>query len=106
MSYYKYDEAGNRIAKITFKYTGTAGNPEAPSGNDINSDDSWELVSDIIYSRDVSGRELAVYDNPDLVQWNVYGLDLIGKINIDDSKYYSLKDHLGSVREWLEKTQM
>jgi len=33
-----------------------------------------------------------------LVQWNVYGLDNIGKINSNDSKYYYLKDHLGSIR--------
>jgi len=42
-------------------------------------DANWELVSDIIYSRDVSGREIAIYDNPDLLQWNIYGMDNIGK---------------------------
>jgi len=98
VSYYKYDEAGNRIAKITFKYTGSDDNPDAPGSNDAPSNDNWELVSDIIYSRDVSGRELAIYNNTNLIQWNVYGLDNIGKINSNESKYYYLKDHLGSVR--------
>ena len=59
-------------------------------------DDS--LKSDIIYSRDVSGRELAVYENDSIKQWNLFGLDNIGYMTGRDGLRFYLKDHLGSVR--------
>ena len=59
-TFYYYDEAGNRIRKMTYD----------------TEDDS--LKSDIVYSRDVSGRELAVYENDSIKQWNLFGLDNIG----------------------------
>jgi len=77
---YYYDEAGNRIRKMTYD----------------TEDDS--LKSDIIYSRDVSGRELAVYDNGSIKQWNLFGVDNIGYMTGSDELRFYLKDHLGSVR--------
>jgi len=77
---YYYDEAGNRIRKMTYD----------------TEDDS--LKSDIIYSRDVSGRELAVYENDSIKQWNLFGLDNIGYMTGSDDLRFYLKDHLGSVR--------
>ena len=77
---YYYDEAGNRIRKMTYD----------------TEDDS--LKSDIIYSRDVSGRELAVYENNGIKQWNLFGLDNIGYMTGSDELRFYLKDHLGSVR--------
>jgi len=79
-TFYYYDEAGNRIRKMTYD----------------TEDDS--LKSDIIYSRDVSGRELAVYENNSIKQWNLIGLDNIGYITGSDELRFYLKDHLGSVR--------
>ncbi len=77
---YYYDEAGNRIRKMTYD----------------TEDDS--LKSDIIYSRDVSGRELALYENNSIKQWNLFGLDNIGYMTGSDELRFYIKDHLGSVR--------
>jgi len=77
---YYYDEAGNRIRKMTYD----------------TEDDS--LKSDIVYSRDVSGRELAVYENNSIKQWNLFGLDNIGYMTGNEELRFYLKDHLGSVR--------
>jgi len=79
-TFYYYDEAGNRIRKMTYD----------------TEDDS--LKRDIIYSRDVSGRELAVYENGSIKQWNLFGLDNIGYMTGSDELRFYLKDHLGSVR--------
>ncbi|MCB0728730.1 MAG: hypothetical protein KDD00_14805, partial [Ignavibacteriae bacterium] len=77
---YYHDEAGNRIRKMIYN----------------NSNDS--LLSDNIYSRDVSGRELAIYKNGIIDQWNIYGMDNIGFINGNEDIRFYMKDHLGSVR--------
>jgi len=77
---YYYDEAGNRIRKMIYN----------------NSNDS--LLSDNIYSRDVSGRELAIYKNGSIDQWNIYGMDNIGFIDGNEDIRFYMKDHLGSVR--------
>jgi hypothetical protein len=77
---YYYDEAGNRIRKMIYN----------------NSNDS--LLSDNIYSRDVSGRELAIYENGSIVQWNIYGIDNIGFIDGNEDIRFYMKDHLGSIR--------
>lgn len=54
--------------------------------------------------RDVSGKEMAIYDGTTLSQWNIYGLDNIGKINADTTKCYYLKDHLGTIRAVVNST--
>jgi len=77
---YYYDEAGNRIRKMIY----------------YNSNDS--LLSDNIYSRDVSGRELAIYKNGSIDQWNIYGMDNIGFIDGNEDIRFYMKDHLGSIR--------
>ena len=64
----------------------------------------WHLVSDEYYVRDVSGKEIALYSGTSLTQWNIWGLDNIGKINSDTTRNYYLKDHLGSIRVVLNST--
>jgi RHS repeat-associated protein len=56
------------------------------------------LVNDVIYSRDVSGRELAIYENGSIDQWNIYGMDNIGFIDGNEDIRFYMKDHLGSIR--------
>jgi len=80
LSKYYYDEAGNRIRKMIYN----------------NYNDS--LLSDNIYSRDVSGRELAIYENGSIDQWNIYGMDNIGFIDGNEDIRFYMKDHLGSIR--------
>ncbi len=65
---------------------------------------SWILQSDEFYVRDISGKEIAIYNGSSLTQWNIWGLDNIGKINADTTRNYYLKDHLGSVRVVLNST--
>lgn len=84
-TYYYYDEAGNRIRKRIFN------------------DENDSLLSDIIYSRDVRGKEMAIYENGSLKQWNIWGLDNAGFINANRDKRFYLKDHLGSVRAVLDE---
>jgi len=84
-TYYYYDEAGNRIRKRIFN------------------DENDSLLSDIIYSRDVSGKEMAIYENESIKQWNIWGTDNAGFINANGDKRFYLKDHLGSVRAVLDE---
>ncbi|HMQ70556.1 MAG TPA: RHS repeat-associated core domain-containing protein [Ignavibacteria bacterium] len=56
------------------------------------------LINDVVYSRDVSGRELAIYENGSIDKWNFYGMDNAGFIDGNDNIRYYMKDHLGSVR--------
>ncbi|HRF67287.1 MAG TPA: RHS repeat-associated core domain-containing protein [Ignavibacteria bacterium] len=64
----------------------------------------WQVVTDEHYVRDVSGKEIAIYSGSSLTQWNIWGLDNIGKINADTTRNYYLKDHLGSIRVVLNST--
>jgi len=64
----------------------------------------WALVGNTYYVRDVSGKEVAIYSGTSLTQWNLWGLDQIGHMNTDTTKYYYLKDHLGSVRAVINST--
>jgi len=46
---------------------------------------------------------MAIYDGttgnpPSIIQWNLWGSDNFGKIKADGSKFFYLKDHLGSIR--------
>ena len=97
LTYYSYDEAGNRFAKTIFKYTNPNGPSEDTSNTAPENEDTWELYSVEIYSRDVSGKELAIYKDNAALEFPVYGLDMIGKLK-DDEPYFYIKDHLGSVR--------
>jgi RHS repeat-associated protein len=45
-----------------------------------------------------------LYSGSSLTQWNVWGLDNVGKINADTTRNYYLKDHLGSIRVVLNST--
>ena len=56
-----------------------------------------EQVKDEFYVWDVSGKEIAIYDGNSLEQWNVYGLDNVGKIDASNHRFMYLKDHLGSI---------
>ena len=104
---YKYDEAGNRTQKLT-KYLDRT----VIFGN-------WKPVKLELYSRDISGKEIAVYEQNLLEQeasvsqlnqqaqvsgnlglkfYNVWGNSNEGQIYADNTKYFYLKDHLGTVR--------
>jgi len=101
LTYYRYDEAGNRVRKVRYKYTGTDPDPVFVTEG---SNPSWSLQSDEFYIRDVSGKEIAIYSGSSLTQWNIWGLDNVGKINADTTRNYYLKDHLGSIRVVLNST--
>jgi RHS repeat-associated protein len=79
---YKYDEAGNRTNKTVTKDDGS----------------TMEIIVNEYYIRDVSGKEIAIYQNDTLKFWNVWGLGNEGRINSDGTRYYYIKDHLGSTR--------
>jgi len=40
----------------------------------------WDLIKDEVYSRDVSGKEVALYVNGNLMQNNIWGLGNEGYI--------------------------
>jgi len=96
-TFYKYDEAGNRISKTVYEYQGSSITQDTTSESDFPNSSDWQLYNKEIYSRDVSGRELAIYVNDEISEYPIYGLSLIGKIK-NDVPYYYYKDHLGSVR--------
>jgi len=98
---YYYDESGNRMRKMTYLYIDTLNGREPPVNSDVSDKTKWELQNDEIYSRDVSGKELAIYKNNEIMEYPIYGLDMIGKIR-DDDVYVYMKDHLGSVRAVLK----
>jgi len=101
LTYYRYDEAGNRVRKKRYKYNGSDPDPVFVTEG---SNPSWALQSDEFYVRDVSGKEIAIYSGSSLTQWNIWGLDNVGKINADTTRNYYLKDHLGSIRVVLNST--
>ncbi|GEM_PF-1653756 len=101
LTYYRYDEAGNRVRKKRYKYNGSDPDPVFVTEG---SNPSWALQSDEYYVRDISGKEIAIYSGSSLTQWNIWGLDNVGKINADTTRNYYLKDHLGSIRAVLNST--
>ena len=84
---YKYDEAGNRINKKVVKDDGS----------------TMEIIVNEYYIRDVSGKEIGIYQNDTLKFWNVWGLGNEGRITADGTRYYYIKDHLGSIRAVLNE---
>ncbi|MCB0728419.1 MAG: hypothetical protein KDD00_13215 [Ignavibacteriae bacterium] len=94
---YYYDEAGSRIRKMTYAYLGKLSEGEPPANSDVSNTSDWSIRNDEFYSRDVSGREVAIYKNASILEYPFYGLDMIGKLK-DDELHFYLKDHLGSIR--------
>jgi RHS repeat-associated protein len=99
---YYYDEAGNRIRKYVLKTD--FGNSPPPEDWE-NPGSAWSVINNEYYVRDVNGKEIAIYNGSELSQWNVYGLDNVGKINPDRSRNFYIKDHLGSVRVMLDENR-
>ncbi|MBK8983194.1 MAG: hypothetical protein IPM38_12950 [Ignavibacteria bacterium] len=105
-SYYYYDEAGNRIRKKVYKYIGiqTRDSVETPDIESIgDSPSAWLLINDEVYSRDLSGKEVALYVNGNLMQNNIWGLGNEGYITSSGALNFYLKDHLGSVRAVIDE---
>ena len=103
LTLYRYDDAGNRIRKAVFENPDPEALPiiniDAPSGG-------WTLVSDEFYVRGADGLELAIYNQTELKQHNVYsGSDNTGKIPVNGDFNYYLKDHLGSIRVIIDQTK-
>jgi len=101
VTYYFYDEAGNRIRKNVYQYIGIqpSDSVETPDIGDIGDMTGyWDLIKDEVYSRDVSGKEVALYVNGNLMQNNIWGLGNEGYITSTGALNFYLKDHLGSTR--------
>ena len=94
---YYYDEAGNRVRKLTYKNNDANAGPVLDWNNTSNPGNSWTLFNNEHYARGVDGKDLATYTNNSLDEWYVWGTDMVGKIRAN-TKYYFFKDHLGSVR--------
>ena len=94
---YFYDEAGNRVRKLTYNNNDANAGPVLDWNNTSNPGNSWTLFNNEHYARGVDGKELATYTNNSLDEWYVWGTDMTGKIK-GSTKYYFFKDHLGSVR--------
>ncbi|CAN5658842.1 hypothetical protein BH10BAC5_BH10BAC5_24970 [soil metagenome] len=91
---YAYDEAGNRISKKVWKYTGEDPDPVI----ELESPGTWVQLTNDFYLRNTSGAEVAVYNSTAIQFWNIWGIDNVGRINADTTKQFYLKDHLGSIR--------
>jgi RHS repeat-associated protein len=102
-----YDEAGNRIRKVTLINTGSGGGeipdwdsleyfpPYDPEGGDGGDGDSWNIMVDERYISGVAGNEIAIYDGTILRQWQI-GND--GNIKANGDKFFNIKDHLGTTK--------
>jgi RHS repeat-associated protein len=93
---YKYDEAGNRTRKTIYRSNDSNPPPLPEENEDLPS--GWSIIKDEYYSRDASGKEIAVYQSYNLDYWNVWGTGNEGRIKSTGMKYFYLKDHLGSIR--------
>jgi len=106
VTYYFYDEAGNRIRKNVYQYIGIqpSDSVETPDIGDIGDMTGyWDLIKDEVYSRDVSGKEVALYVNGNLMQNNIWGLGNEGYITSAGALNFYLKGHLGSVRAVIDE---
>ena len=86
------------------QYQGQDPDPVINEGDSPGS--SWTEVLNEYYVRDVNGKEIAIYQNGNLTQWNMWGLDNFGKINSDGSLFFYLKDHLGSIHAVVNQSNM
>jgi hypothetical protein len=76
---YLYDESGNRIRKMNYKYV--AGSPPGGGGDAHNGDSIvvdqgdgsgyWVFQSKTFYVRDISGKEIAIYNGNAIEQCSV-----------------------------------
>lgn len=41
---------------------------------------------------------MAIYQGTTLQQWNIWGIDNLGKVAADGNAFFYIKDHLGSIR--------
>ena len=99
-----YDEAGNRVRKLVEREVNNSGGT-GDGGTVLGGGSySWTPESDEYYVRDVSGKEIAIYKNGAIEQWNMYGSDNVGKIDADKHRFFYLKDHLGTIRAVLDTT--
>ena len=100
---YRYDEAGNRTRKTVF--LSNEYDPRPLPDDEADLPPGWSIIVDDYYSRDVSGKEIGVYSSYTLQYWNVWsGNEITGRINYENnSRYYYLKDHLGSVRAVIDE---
>jgi RHS repeat-associated protein len=122
--YYYYDEAGNRIRKIILQsyiiepeevmldniqqypeYDEEIFNSEAKSylKEELDNPTMWFLVSNEFYLRGIDGKELALFKGTNIERYNIGGRDNEGYLKTDDTKYYYIKDHLGSIRVILDQ---
>jgi YD repeat-containing protein len=91
---YSYDEAGNRVRKLTYR---NAQIPPPQINDWGNPGNGWTLLNNEHYIRGVDGKELATYTSNNLTEWYVWASDMVGKIR-GNAKYFFFKDHLSSVR--------
>ena len=75
---YKYDEAGNRVRKTIYRSNDSNPPPLPEENEDLPS--GWSITKDEYYSRDASGKEIAVYQSYTLDYWNVWGTGNEGRI--------------------------
>ena len=101
---YKYDEAGNRVRKTIYRSTSSNPTPLPEENEDLPP--GWTITKDEYYSRDASGKEIAVYQSYALDYWNVWGTGTEGRIKSTGMKYFYLKDHLGSIRAVINQNNL
>lgn len=118
--YYYYDDNGNRIRKVVLQSYFI--DPEIPLvldelknypeydeesfykdaadylNDDLDNPIMWFLVSNEYYILDKSGKELLFLKGDVLEKCNIIGRDNEGYIDLQNHKFYYLKDHLGSIR--------
>lgn len=118
--FYYYDDQGNRIRKVILQsyfinpeiplvldelknypeYDETSFNKDAADylNDSLDNPIMWFLVSNEYCIRDKEGRDFLLLKGDVLEKCNLIGRDNEGFIDLQNNKYYYLKDHLGSIR--------